>query len=80
MDRRAELPRWRVLPLMLRWHPWKVGPESLRMVCGLAVLGPVGAYLVHWAWTVGGPIFLALLVAGLGHFVRLFAMDVAGRA
>ena len=29
---------------------------------------------------VGGPIFLALIVAGLGHFVRLFAMDVAGRA
>jgi len=29
---------------------------------------------------IGGPIFLALIVAGLGHFVRLFAMDVASRA
>ena len=29
---------------------------------------------------VGGPIFLALIVAGLDHFVRLFAMDVASRA
>ena len=29
---------------------------------------------------IGGPIFLALLVAGLGHYVRLFAMDVAGRS
>jgi len=27
---------------------------------------------------IGGPIFLALLVAGLGHYVRLFAMDVDG--
>ena len=28
---------------------------------------------------IGGPIFLALLVAGLGHFARLFAMYVASR-
>jgi len=28
---------------------------------------------------VGGPIFLALLVAGLGHFTRLFAMYVGSQ-
>jgi hypothetical protein len=28
---------------------------------------------------IGGPIFLALLVAGLGHFARLFAMYVGSR-
>ena len=28
---------------------------------------------------IGGPIFLALLVAGLGHFTRLFAMYVGSR-
>ena len=26
---------------------------------------------------IGGPLFLALLVAGLGHFLRLFALYVA---
>jgi hypothetical protein len=29
------------------------------------------------ASAIGGPIFLALLVAGLGHFTRLFALYVA---
>jgi hypothetical protein len=28
---------------------------------------------------VGGPIFLALLVAGLGHFTRLFALYVGSQ-
>jgi hypothetical protein len=28
---------------------------------------------------IGGPIFLALLVAGLGHFARLFALYVGNR-
>jgi hypothetical protein len=27
---------------------------------------------------IGGPIFLALIVAGMGHFLRLFAMWAAG--
>jgi hypothetical protein len=29
---------------------------------------------------VGGPLFLALIVAGLGHFLRLFALYVASRS
>jgi hypothetical protein len=28
---------------------------------------------------IGGPIFLALIVAGMGHFLRLFAMWAASR-
>ncbi len=31
------------------------------------------------ATAIGGPIFLALIVAALGHFLRLFAMSVASR-
>jgi hypothetical protein len=29
---------------------------------------------------IGGPIFLSLIVAGLGHFLRLFALYAASRA
>ena len=29
---------------------------------------------------IGGPIFLALIVAGMGHFMRLFALWAAGSA
>jgi hypothetical protein len=29
---------------------------------------------------VGGPLFLALIVAGLGHALRLFALYVAGKS
>ncbi len=29
---------------------------------------------------IGGPLFLALIVAGLGHALRLFAMYVAGKS
>jgi len=29
---------------------------------------------------IGGPLFLALIVAGLGHFLRLFALYVASRS
>ena len=29
---------------------------------------------------IGGPLFLALIVAGLGHFLRLFAVYVAGHS
>ena len=29
---------------------------------------------------IGGPIFLALIVAGMGHFLRLFALWAATRA
>ena len=32
------------------------------------------------AAAVGGPIFIALLVAGLGHTMRLFAMYVGSRS
>ena len=43
---------------------------------GFSILEALGISLN----AIGGPIFLALIVAGLGHFVRLFAMDVASRA
>jgi hypothetical protein len=43
---------------------------------GFSILEALGVSL----GAIGGPIFLALLVAGLGHFVRLFAMDVASRS
>ena len=46
------------------------------VITGAGVLTPLGVSL----GAIGGPIFLALLVAGLGHFVRLFALDVASRA
>jgi hypothetical protein len=39
------------------------------------VIGALGLSLA----AIGGPIFLALLVAGLGHFARLFAMYVGTR-
>lgn len=29
---------------------------------------------------IGGPIFLALIVAGMGHFLRLFALWAASRS
>jgi hypothetical protein len=29
---------------------------------------------------IGGPLFLALIVAGLGHALRLFALYVAGKS
>lgn len=32
------------------------------------------------AAAIGGPIFLALIVAGVGHFLRLFALYVAGKS
>ena len=32
------------------------------------------------AAAIGGPLFLALIVAGVGHFLRLFALYVAGRS
>ena len=38
------------------------------------VIGALGLSLA----AIGGPIFLALIVAGMGHFLRLFAMWAAG--
>ena len=32
------------------------------------------------ASAIGGPLFLALIVAGLGHALRLFALYVAGKS
>lgn len=32
------------------------------------------------AAAIGGPLFLALIVAGVGHFLRLFALYVAGKS
>jgi len=32
------------------------------------------------AAAIGGPLFLALIVAGVGHFLRLFALYVSSRS
>jgi hypothetical protein len=32
------------------------------------------------AAAIGGPLFLALIVAGVGHFLRLFALYVSGKS
>ena len=32
------------------------------------------------ASAIGGPIFLAMLVAGIGYLMRLYALDVASRS
>ena len=51
---------------------WFVALASTENVNWLEALG---ASLLQ----IGMPIFLSLIVAGLGHFLRLFAMDVASR-
>jgi len=52
---------------------WFIDLASKESINWLQALGASAA-------AVGGPIFLALLVAGLGHTMRLFAMFVANQA
>jgi hypothetical protein len=54
---------------------------------GVLVHRPCQPETINWlqalgasAAAVGGPIFLALLVAGLGHTMRLFALFAANQA
>ena len=86
MDVRAEARRLASVATFFVWVGWiavvyAVVAGALWWVDlasrdGFSILEALGISLN----AVGGPIFLALIVAGLGHFVRLFAMDVAGRA
>jgi hypothetical protein len=86
MDVRAEARRLASVATLFVWVGWIAVAYAvvagvlwwmdLASRDGFSILEALGISLN----AVGGPIFLALIVAGLGHFVRLFAMDVAGRA
>jgi hypothetical protein len=86
MDVRAEARRLASVATFFVWVGWIAVAYAvvagvlwwidLASRDGFSILEALGISLN----AVGGPIFLALIVAGLGHFVRLFAMDVAGRA
>ncbi len=86
MDVRAEARRLASVATFFVWIGWIAVAYAivagvlwwidLASRDGFSILEALGISLN----AVGGPIFLALIVAGLGHFVRLFAMDVAGRA
>jgi len=52
---------------------WFIDLASRETINWLQALGASAA-------AVGGPIFLALLVAGLGHTMRLFALFAANQA
>ncbi len=45
-------------------------------LAGRSSINFIEAFAISSA-AIGGPLFLALLVAGLGHFLRLFALYVA---
>ncbi|MFL5726132.1 MAG: hypothetical protein ACJ76W_02655 [Chloroflexota bacterium] len=49
---------------------------SLTSAASINWLEALGASL----GAIGGPIFLALIVAGMGHFLRLFALWAANRS
>jgi hypothetical protein len=51
---------------------WWIGLTSKESINFLEALGASLA-------AIGGPIFLALIVAGMGHFLRLFALWAASQ-
>jgi hypothetical protein len=85
MDLRTEARRLATVATVFIWVGWFT--VIYAVIAGIVwwinltstpefdVLESLGASLA----AIGGPIFLALLVAGLGHFARLFAMYVASR-
>jgi hypothetical protein len=85
MDLRTEARRLATVATVFIWVGWITVIYaivagvfwwiSLTSTAEFDVLESLGASLA----AVGGPLFLALLVAGLGHFARLFAMYVASR-
>jgi hypothetical protein len=85
MDLRTEARRLATVATVFIWVGWitviyavvagVVWWVSLASTAEFDVLESLGASLA----AIGGPIFLALLVAGLGHFARLFAMYAASR-
>jgi hypothetical protein len=48
-------------------------------LAGRAAFNLIEAFAISSA-AIGGPLFLALIVAGLGHALRLFAEYVAGKS
>jgi len=48
-------------------------------LAGRPAFGFIEAFAIS-ASAIGGPLFLALIVAGLGHTLRLFALYVAGKS
>jgi hypothetical protein len=48
-------------------------------LAGREAINFIEAFAISSA-AIGGPLFLALLVAGLGHFLRLFALYVASKS
>ena len=60
-----------VLYAILAGTFWWIGLASKPSINFIEALGASLA-------AIGGPIFLALIVAGMGHFLRLFAMWAAG--
>jgi hypothetical protein len=52
---------------------WWIGLTAKESINFLEALGASLA-------AIGGPIFLALIVAGMGHFLRLFALWAASRS
>jgi hypothetical protein len=85
MDLRTEARRLATVATVFIWVGWITVIYaivagvfwwiSLTSTAEFDVLESLGASLA----AIGGPLFLALLVAGLGHFARLFAMYVASR-
>jgi hypothetical protein len=85
MDVRAEARRLAAVATVFVWVGWFF--VAYAVVSGILwwldlssreafnVLEAFGLSLA----AVGGPIFLALLVAGLGHFTRLFALYVGNQ-
>ena len=85
MDLRTEARRLATVATVFIWVGWFT--VIYAVIAGIVwwirltssaefdVLESLGASLA----AIGGPIFLSLLVAGLGHFARLFAMFVASR-
>jgi hypothetical protein len=86
MDIRAEARRLATIATVFVWVGWITVVYAI--VAGVLwwinltstpefnVLESLGLSLA----AIGGPIFLALIVAGMGHFLRLFAMWAASQS
>jgi hypothetical protein len=86
MDIRAEARRLATIATVFVWVGWITVVYAI--VAGVLwwinltsapefnVLEALGLSLA----AIGGPIFLALIVAGMGHFLRLFAMWAASQS
>ncbi len=86
MDIRAEARRLASIATVFVWVGWFFVLYAiiagifwwidLASKPSIDLLAALGASLA----AVGGPIFLALIIAGMGHFLRLFAMWAASQS